>query len=813
MGVSRVTSVELMTAMVIPEQRPRERSPIDVLRLVGGGLLLGIGLLTANTFDSAFVGLASDGQSILDSLPSWAANVPAAILTVILLAAVAAAVGWALYTHRYRRLVQLLLGVTLAGGASLLLGQAIEAMIDPHVRDAFIIDGSVVDDPLLRLITTNGGVRRVAPGDPLLAGAVAALAIAGSWLHRRRSRQISLLLAVTAGLTTMTAGVPAITLLVDIAVGMIAAALVFLATKRHSPALLRSEVMSATADIGFELADVAPLDVDARGSQPWIGTTPDGRKLFIKTLSRDERSADLLFRFYRWVTIRRSGDHRPFSSLRQAVEHEALVAMHAKSLGISTPNVVGVNKAGLDGVLLVFDALEGHSLDLDDDVSDDVLTKVWQMVDTLHKHRLAHRDLRLANVFLDTEGDAHLIDFGFAEVGASDQVISTDVAELLASTTAVVGVERAIAAAAEVLEHEEFQAAIPWMQKLALSGATRAAIGGEKGLKPLRETVIDKCGLSALPPVRLQRISPKTLMVIATLAVSAFFLLPQLADLDTLLDQVKDASIPWIVAATMLSLLTYVGATVSLLGAIPGRVPFPGAFLAQLASSFANRVTPAKVGGVATNIRYFQKQGIPVPIAVSAVGINGVAGLIVHITMTTFFFVLAGRSDVETPVSLPSTALLLTILGAILAISALVYIIPWGRRLLSKQVMPHLRTAGSSLKTIAAQPGKLLALFGGSAVITMAYLAAFAASMYAFGTEVSFPVMAVLFLSGSAVAQAAPTPGGLGATEAALVAALSTVEAPEIVVPAVFLFRLVTYWLPILPGWLAMTSLQRRNLL
>ena len=74
-------------------------------------------------------------------------------------------------------------------------------------------------------------------------------------------------------------------------------------------------------------------------------------------------------------------------------------------------------------------------------------------------------------------------------------------------------------------------------------------------------------------------------------------------------------------------------------------------------------------------------------------------------------------------------------------------------------------------------------------------------------------MIAVLFLSGSAVAQAAPTPGGLGATEAALVAALSTVEDPAIVVPAVFLYRLVTFWLPILPGWLAMTNLQRRDLL
>jgi len=30
-------------------------------------------------------------------------------------------------------------------------------------------------------------------------------------------------------------------------------------------------------------------------------------------------------------------------------------------------------------------------------------------------------------------------------------------------------------------------------------------------------------------------------------------------------------------------------------------------------------------------------------------------------------------------------------------------------------------------------------------------------------------------------------------------------------VPAVFLFRLVTFWLPILPGWLAFTWLQRSD--
>ncbi len=72
----------------------------------------------------------------------------------------------------------------------------------------------------------------------------------------------------------------------------------------------------------------------------------------------------------------------------------------------------------------------------------------------------------------------------------------------------------------------------------------------------------------------------------------------------------------------------------------------------------------------------------------------------------------------------------------------------------------------------------------------------------------TFPAIALLSLTGSAVANAAPTPGGLGAAEAALIAALSAVEDAAVVIPAVFLYRLVTFWLPILPGWIALVWLR-----
>jgi uncharacterized membrane protein YbhN (UPF0104 family) len=35
----------------------------------------------------------------------------------------------------------------------------------------------------------------------------------------------------------------------------------------------------------------------------------------------------------------------------------------------------------------------------------------------------------------------------------------------------------------------------------------------------------------------------------------------------------------------------------------------------------------------------------------------------------------------------------------------------------------------------------------------------------------------------------------------------------EVAVPAVFLFRLATFWLPVLPGWLSFHHLTRQHML
>ncbi len=86
--------------------------------------------------------------------------------------------------------------------------------------------------------------------------------------------------------------------------------------------------------------------------------------------------------------------------------------------------------------------------------------------------------------------------------------------------------------------------------------------------------------------------------------------------------------------------------------------------------------------------------------------------------------------------------------------------------------------------------------------------------MLAFGGELPLATVGAVYLVGSAVASAAPTPGGLGAIEAALVGGLVAAGLETAVaVPAVLLFRLATFWLPILPGWLSFRWLQRQEYL
>jgi undecaprenyl-diphosphatase len=589
------------------------------------------------------------------------------------------------------------------------------------------------------------------------------------------------------------------------AMGAIAALLFGTATRR----VARAELADAMAAIGLPVTALERHDGDARGSQPWIATLATGRDVFVKVAAVDELRSDQLFRFWRRVRLRRADDERSAASVRRAVEHEAFVSERAAAAGVSAPRVITIGELGDQrGMFLVSAALDGATLAEASEPSDGLLRNTWSQVQMLRRARIAHRDLRAANVMVGGD-EAWLIDFGFAEVAANEDLLDRDLAEMLVSTAALVGIDRAVNNAVAVLGPDEFEGAIGWIQPLAVSSASRAALSrGE--FDELREAVRATSGVSAPELPQLQRVSRKAVVATVALGLAIWTILPQLTkgiDWGTVLH----AHLGWAGAALVASALTYVGAAISLRGSVTDPVPLPTTFLAQIASSFTNRITPAKVGGMALNVRFLTKQGIGTAPATTGVAVSTAAGTVVHVLLTVVAVTWAGNAGLP-GVHAPSMSVVAIVLAGVVVAAAVVGGVPRLRGWAKDAAIPSLRRSLRSLVEVMRTPRNVVMLLGGSALVTVANLIAFGVSLRAFDITLPVSTIAVVYLAASALASAAPTPGGLGATEAALVAGLAVVSVHErMAIPAVLLFRLATFWVPILPGWIAMTVLQRRD--
>jgi undecaprenyl-diphosphatase len=215
---------------------------------------------------------------------------------------------------------------------------------------------------------------------------------------------------------------------------------------------------------------------------------------------------------------------------------------------------------------------------------------------------------------------------------------------------------------------------------------------------------------------------------------------------------------------------------------------------------------------MALNLRFLQKSGVDTAVGTSGIGLNAVAGIVVHVIMVVTFVVWAGRSTFDS-FDLPDPKVLLYGLAGVVVVAVVALAIRGVRDALVQRLLPVLKRSVSGLLQVLRSPVKIAMLLGGSAIVTLSYVVAVYVATLAFGGDLAFAQVAAVYLLGAAVATAAPTPGGLGALEAAVIAGLVAAGMDNTVaVPAVFLYRLATFWLPILPGWLCFGYLQRQHL-
>ncbi|MEU9603862.1 lysylphosphatidylglycerol synthase transmembrane domain-containing protein [Streptomyces sp. NPDC048057] len=511
----------------------------------------------------------------------------------------------------------------------------------------------------------------------------------------------------------------------------------------------------------------------------------------------------------------------------------------------------------------------------DEEITDDVVRGAWRQVKALQSRRIAHRRLTGDAILVDRSGKVILTDLRGGEIAAGDLVLRMDVAQLLVTIGLRVGAERAVSGALEVLGPDAVADCLPLLQPIALSRSTRATLrklareraerereavleasaadrraraeaAGERtaaaGKKAVRKSeraekqankrAIDEALDEAreedlltqirhqvllirpqapVEPVRLERIRPRTLVSLIAGAIAAYFLLSQIAG-NNLAADFGSTKWVWVAVAVAFSVLSYLAAAMSLLGFVPERVPFPKTVLAQVAGSFVKIVAPAAVGGVALNTRFLQRSGVRPGLAVASVGAAQLFGLGAHILLLLTFGYLTGTE--KTPSLSPSR----TVIAGLLTVAVLVLVvtaIPFLRKFVSTRLRSLFAGVVPRMLDVLQRPGKLLTGIGGQLLLTFAFVMCLDASIRAFNggdQPLSYASLAVVFLAGNALGSAAPTPGGVGTVEGALILGLIAAGVPrDVATAAVLLYRILTLWLPVLPGWFAFNHLTRRG--
>ncbi len=662
------------------------------------------------------------------------------------------------------------------------------------------------------------------PSSALLAALVAGAAAAAplmtpSW---RRVAWAGVGTAILARLLTATQ--TPVNIAVTVAVGWVigSAVLVAVGSPRRRPgaASLRAALLAA----GFEVEELRDEESHT-GQRSYLGTSSQG-PVKIVFLDRDDRDADMLARTVRAVRVYSVDEDSLSVRPDRRVEHEALVTFLAQQAEVRVPAVYAVASTERESAVIALEAPSGTSLtgsqdDSDDgavSVSDSALDDLWRQLDLLHGARIAHGSLTRENILID--GDtATLTGLGSARLAATDDQTAVDVAELLVSTSLAVGIERAVESAERVLSPDQLERALPYVQPAALPAATRRAARKPKGLiADIRSRLESTLGLEEIELAPLERISIAKVVTWIGFAVLAFFLLTLVSSWPDIREAMSGIDWNWVLPIFIATILGTVGGALSLSGSVVRRIPLGEATVVMFGQSFLNRFTPMNAGGMAMRIRYLQKGGTDVTVATAAIGLTSAVSGVIQV-LYIGFFLLWSNSDPASGVESDSSggglawSIVVLVIITVLVAGVVVALTPKFRRWLVEFVRSTISKIRHDFGELARSPSKIALLFGGAGLGKLATIVAFVFSCRAFDIDIAFAELGAMYLIGTTIASTVPTPGGVGAVEAALILVLTNAGVPDATAwAAVLLFRLINYWFPTIPGYVALKISERREL-
>lgn len=256
------------------------------------------------------------------------------------------------------------------------------------------------------------------------------------------------------------------------------------------------------------------------------------------------------------------------------------------------------------------------------------------------------------------------------------------------------------------------------------------------------------------------------------------------------------AEFGWLLTAFLLTVATFILAAAIYTALALKPLRYRSTLVVELASAFTNRLLPAGLGSLGLHGLYLYKQKHSVAQATAVVSVNNLLGITAHLFLLTVLICVrpeilrsfhAGIFHIQ-PWYVAAAILLIMVLGSTPRLRS--KILGFGHNLL--------------VSFRAMRPRRIVTATVLALLLTASYTLILLSAARSIGIQLGLLEIFIIFSFGMLAGTATPTPGGLIGAEAGLFAGFVAygVNAPA-AGAAVLLYRLFTYWLPLLPGVVA----------
>lgn len=644
-----------------------------------------------------------------------------------------------------------------------------------------------------------------------IAMLAAMLTVSSPWLPVRPRRWMWFLLLMFAPIHLLVSSVVPARAMLGLVVGWLVGAVIVWLVGTPALEVPLEAAVRVLARRGYTVRAFR-VDRPAGRGPLLLATEVDGpeSELVVEMYGKNQRSFGAVKQLWRWITFRSSETAPLHGSMHRAVEHRALLGIAIGDLGMAACRQVAV--AGLDRGWMLYAHTVPHGTPIQK-LSAQVLPGVWRSLLRLHENQISLGDLQPGNVRVH-QGDTLFGGFAAAEFGASEAQRQTDIAQFLVTTTSLYGKHEAVSAAIEVLGESTVVTAARRLTKSAMpTGIRKSVPDWTKVMATAREEIREQTGHDRIQSAQLTRFTRNQIIQLVLLFALVYVAYPFFSQVPTFFSQLRTLNWWWALLGLVITALTYVAAAVALGACADWVVKMRYLFLEQLANTFVATTTPAGVGGLALSVRFLQQAGMTTMRATAAVALQQSVQVITHVVLLIVFSVVAGTSTNLAHIVPDATVLYLAAGVGVGLIGAFMFV-PKLRRWVNQSVRPQLTEVLGELADLARDPIRFSLIVGGCGAITLGKAFALWVSVEAFGGGTDFVAVTIVTMIGGTLASAAPTPGGVGAVEAALIGGLAAFGVPaEIAVPAVLLYRVLTCWIPVALGWPIMRWMSEKEMI